>query len=474
MLRAQRWTRRARHDCARTPATICGCTSRACASYRRRARCRSSSAGDGCYVEDVNGKRYLDALAGLFAVRSATRTARRSGRRRRSRCGSCRSTRTGPTRIRARSSWRRRSPSSRPGTSTASSSARAGRRRSSRRGSSRASTTRPAASGAGRRSRGDVAYHGTTMGALSINGIAALRDAVRAAGAAESLHVRNTNRYRRPPEGDRGGVHGLPARRPRGRRSTPTGPGDGRDGDHGAGAERRRRVHSRLRATGPGRARDLRPVRDPAVRRRGDHRLRKASGPGSAPSATTSARTSSPRAKGLSSAHASIGAVIASDRVMEPFLDGHRDVHARDHLRRPSRAGGDRARRTSRSCGVSGSSSTSSRSEDAFRATLEQLLDAPDRRRPPRDRVLLRARARQGQGDTRRPSRTRSARRCCRGFLSPRLFDAGLICRADDRGDPVVQISPPLVAEQAQFDEIDGDPRRGARRGLGAARPLAG
>jgi adenosylmethionine-8-amino-7-oxononanoate aminotransferase len=41
-----------------------------------------------------------------------------------------------------------------------------------------------------------------------------------------------------------------------------------------------------------------------------------------------------------------------------------------------------------------------------------------------------------------------------RGFLSPRLFEAGLICRADDRGDPVIQISPPLVAEQEQFDEI--------------------
>jgi hypothetical protein len=41
-----------------------------------------------------------------------------------------------------------------------------------------------------------------------------------------------------------------------------------------------------------------------------------------------------------------------------------------------------------------------------------------------------------------------------RGFLSPALFDAGLICRADDRGDPVIQISPPLVAGEAEFDEI--------------------
>jgi adenosylmethionine-8-amino-7-oxononanoate aminotransferase len=41
-----------------------------------------------------------------------------------------------------------------------------------------------------------------------------------------------------------------------------------------------------------------------------------------------------------------------------------------------------------------------------------------------------------------------------RGFLSPRLFDAGLICRADDRGDPVIQISPPLVAGPDEFDRI--------------------
>jgi adenosylmethionine-8-amino-7-oxononanoate aminotransferase len=43
-----------------------------------------------------------------------------------------------------------------------------------------------------------------------------------------------------------------------------------------------------------------------------------------------------------------------------------------------------------------------------------------------------------------------------RGFLSPALFERGLICRADDRGDPVIQISPPLVAGQAEFDEMVG------------------
>jgi adenosylmethionine-8-amino-7-oxononanoate aminotransferase len=46
--------------------------------------------------------------------------------------------------------------------------------------------------------------------------------------------------------------------------------------------------------------------------------------------------------------------------------------------------------------------------------------------------------------------------RLLRGFLTPRMFDAGLICRADDRGDPVIQISPPLVAGQDEFDKIVG------------------
>ena len=43
-----------------------------------------------------------------------------------------------------------------------------------------------------------------------------------------------------------------------------------------------------------------------------------------------------------------------------------------------------------------------------------------------------------------------------RGFLSGELYRRGLICRADDRGDPVIQISPPLVATQVEFDQITG------------------
>jgi hypothetical protein len=45
--------------------------------------------------------------------------------------------------------------------------------------------------------------------------------------------------------------------------------------------------------------------------------------------------------------------------------------------------------------------------------------------------------------------------RLLRGFLSGALFDGGLYCRADDRGDPVIQLAPPLIAGPAEFDEIE-------------------
>ena len=47
------------------------------------------------------------------------------------------------------------------------------------------------------------------------------------------------------------------------------------------------------------------------------------------------------------------------------------------------------------------------------------------------------------------------AERLLRGFLSKALFDAGLYCRADDRGDPVIQLAPPLIVGQTEFDDIE-------------------
>jgi adenosylmethionine-8-amino-7-oxononanoate aminotransferase len=47
------------------------------------------------------------------------------------------------------------------------------------------------------------------------------------------------------------------------------------------------------------------------------------------------------------------------------------------------------------------------------------------------------------------------AEQLLRGFLAGELYRHGLICRTDDRGDPIVQLSPPLIAGEEQFEEIE-------------------
>jgi len=94
-------------------------------------------------------------------------------------------------------------------------------------------------------------------------------------------------------------------------------------------------------------------------------------------------------------------------------------------------------------------------SGDAFRSTLAQLLDLPivgDLRGTGFFYALELVKDK----DTRASFTHEECESLLRGFLSPRLFEKGLICRADDRGDPVVQISPPLIATQKEFDEIAG------------------
>jgi adenosylmethionine-8-amino-7-oxononanoate aminotransferase len=92
--------------------------------------------------------------------------------------------------------------------------------------------------------------------------------------------------------------------------------------------------------------------------------------------------------------------------------------------------------------------------ENAFRSTLERLLDLP---------IVGEVR---GEGyfygielvkdkATKQTFDEDESERLLRGFLSKALFDNGLYCRADDRGDPVIQLAPPLVCEQPHFDEIE-------------------
>src|SRR4030095_6809178 len=91
--------------------------------------------------------------------------------------------------------------------------------------------------------------------------------------------------------------------------------------------------------------------------------------------------------------------------------------------------------------------------EDAFRSTLAQLLDIPivgDLRGTGYFWAIELVKDK----DTRETFSDEECERLLRGSPSGALWDAGMICRADDRGDPVIQISPPLVAGQAEFDEI--------------------
>jgi adenosylmethionine-8-amino-7-oxononanoate aminotransferase len=155
----------------------------------------------------------------------------------------------------------------------------------------------------------------------------------------------------------------------------------------------------------------------------------------------------------MTSGYSPIGAMIASDRLFEPFKHGdtsflhgytfgghpvsaavamaNLDIFERegilDHVRRES---------------------------PNFRATLEKLYDLP---------IVGDVR---GEGfffgielvkdkATKETFDDAESESLLRGFLSKALFEAGLYCRADDRGDPVIQLSPPLVAGQAEFDRME-------------------
>jgi len=158
-------------------------------------------------------------------------------------------------------------------------------------------------------------------------------------------------------------------------------------------------------------------------------------------------------AKGMSSGYSPIGAMIASDRLFEPFDDGvttfghgytfgghpvsaavalaNLDIFEREGLN-------DHVKTTA----------------PAFRATLERLHDLP---------IVGDVR---GEGffygielvkdkATKEILDDELSEWLLRSFLSIELFEAGLYCRADDRGDSVIQLAPPLVSDQAVFDEIE-------------------
>jgi adenosylmethionine-8-amino-7-oxononanoate aminotransferase len=159
-------------------------------------------------------------------------------------------------------------------------------------------------------------------------------------------------------------------------------------------------------------------------------------------------------AKGLSSAHATIGAVIARDSVMEPFLEGSSMyTHGITFGGHPVQAA--IALKNIEIMKRERIVEHVAEHQDVLREKLESLLELPivgD----VRGTGFFYAVELVKDKDTRETFGEEESEWLLRGFLSGKLFERGLICRADDRGDPVVQISPPLVAGPAEFDEIVG------------------
>jgi adenosylmethionine-8-amino-7-oxononanoate aminotransferase len=158
-------------------------------------------------------------------------------------------------------------------------------------------------------------------------------------------------------------------------------------------------------------------------------------------------------AKGLTSGYSPIGAMIASDRLFEPFRSGHTMfAHGFTFGGHPVSAAV--AMENLDIFEREGLNQHVHDNAPAFRASLEKLLDLP---------IVGDVR---GEGyfygielvkdkATRETFDDDEAERLLRGFLDRALFEAGLYCRADDRGDPVVQLAPPLIIGQPEFDDIE-------------------
>jgi adenosylmethionine-8-amino-7-oxononanoate aminotransferase len=92
--------------------------------------------------------------------------------------------------------------------------------------------------------------------------------------------------------------------------------------------------------------------------------------------------------------------------------------------------------------------------EGAFRAMLESLRDIEivgDVRGAGYFQAIELVKDR----DTKASFDHAEAEQLLRGFVSGELYRRGLICRADDRGDPVIQLAPPLIAGPQQFEEME-------------------
>ncbi|MBA3991132.1 MAG: aspartate aminotransferase family protein [Propionibacteriales bacterium] len=158
-------------------------------------------------------------------------------------------------------------------------------------------------------------------------------------------------------------------------------------------------------------------------------------------------------AKGITSGYAPLGAMIATDRLFEPFSKGDASfLHGYTFGGHPvstavAMTNLDIFERE-------GVNQHVLDNEGAFRATLETLKDLPIVGDIRGDGYFYGIELVKDK-HTKETFDDDESERLLRGFLSRALYDAGLYCRTDDRGDPVVQLSPPLICDQQHFDEIE-------------------
>jgi adenosylmethionine-8-amino-7-oxononanoate aminotransferase len=157
-------------------------------------------------------------------------------------------------------------------------------------------------------------------------------------------------------------------------------------------------------------------------------------------------------AKALTSAYTPMGALIVSDEIAEPFMHGTAMFsHGFTFAGHPVAAAAalaaiDIYQREDIPGHVLAK-------EEEFRRTLESLQEIPivgDIR----GAGFFYAIELVKDQETKESFSDEESEDLLRGFLSGELFRRGLICRADDRGDPVIQLAPPLIADTEQFEEI--------------------
>jgi adenosylmethionine-8-amino-7-oxononanoate aminotransferase len=158
-------------------------------------------------------------------------------------------------------------------------------------------------------------------------------------------------------------------------------------------------------------------------------------------------------AKALTSAYVPMGAMIVSDRIAEPFMEGKTMfAHGFTFAGHPvaaavAMANLDLFEREDLNGHVL-------RKEGELRGMLEGLRDIPivgDVRGAGFFQAIELVKDR----ETKPRFTSEESEELLRGFVSGELYRRGLICRADDRGDPVIQLAPPLICDTEQFEEIE-------------------